>query len=137
MNKKHLIESYFKARATSDLQALQTIFTDDIAIYNVHFPVFQGREGVKSYCTDFQQRISSCTFDILEILEKEAVAMVEWTAKLTYRTGAIVAGLAVARPFTLELRGINRFDFTNDKISCLRVYHETSSVLNLVKEHAK
>ncbi|GEM_PF-6445364 len=134
MNKKLVIEQYFKARAASDLQVLQAIFTPDIEIYNVHFPVFKGREGVKSFCHDFQQRIASCTFDILAVLEKDTVAMVEWIGKLTYRKGAIVAGLEVTNPFTLELRGINRFDFINDKVRCLRVYHETTSVMNLLKE---
>ena len=137
MHKKLLIERYFKARATSDLHTFQELFAPDIEIYNAHFPVFKGMEGVKDYCNDFQQRISHCTFEIIDILQEEHKAMVEWIAQLTYKKGATVAGFVVTRPFTVELRGINRFDFADDKIRCLRIYHETTTVMNLVKEHAQ
>ena len=137
MNKRPLIEKYFKARATSDLQAFQEIFTPDVEIYNVHFPVFKGMEGVKAYCNDFQQRIASCMFTIVDILQEENKAMVEWTAQLTYRKDATVAGFTLARPFTVALRGINKFEFNKDKIRCLRIYHETTTVMHLVKEHAQ
>ena len=94
-------------------------------------------EGVKAYCNDFQQRIASCMFTIVDILQEENKAMVEWTAQLTYRKDATVAGFTLARPFTVALRGINKFEFNKDKIRCLRIYHETTTVMHLVKEHAQ
>lgn len=134
MNAKTLIEQYFKARVNFDFQTLATLFTEDVEIYNVHFPVYKGITGIQAFCSDFQQRVEYCVFTILDILQEGDRAMVEWRASLTYKQGALVGGIKVTQPFTLTLRGINRFDFKNDKISCLRVYHETTTVLQLVKQ---
>ena len=136
MDKKQLIKIYFKARAESDFNALVEIFSDDVQIHNVHFPVYSGIEGIKNFCIDFQKRISHSTFEIIKILENDSLAMVEWGAVLTYKKGALVAGMEIKTPFNLKLRGINRFDFTDNKISCLRVYHETSTVIDLVKNNS-
>lgn len=136
MSKLEVINRYFDARARSNLSALQEIFDPDIEIYNVHLPVFRGREGIERYNSDFKGRIAYCEFEILEVLERENLALVEWKAELKYKKGAQVAGVEVAEPFILELRGVNRFDFRDGKIQCLRIYHETTTVVNLAKEHA-
>ena len=136
MDKRQLIELYFKARAESDFDSLREIFSDDVKIYNVNFPVYLGVEGIKNFCEDFQKRISHSTFEIIDIIEKCSLSMVEWSAVLMYKEGAQVAGMVVKTPFTFTLRGVNRFDFVNGKVSGLRVYHETTTALNLVKANS-
>src|SRR3989344_9595692 len=108
MDKNQLIELYFKARGESDFETLRKVFSDDVQIYNVHFPVYTGIEGIQNYCMDFQKRISHSTFEIIKIIETDNLAMVEWNAVLTYKKGALVAGMEIKTPFILKLRGINR-----------------------------
>ncbi len=137
MTKLETIQKYFDSRATSNLETMLDIFDPNIKIYNVYFPVFEGSTGVERYCNDFKNRIAKCTFDIIDVLEKENITMVEWRGKLTYRNGAVAGNTKIEEEFAFELRGINRFDFKGDKIETLRIYHETTTATNLVKTHGK
>src|SRR3989338_4494955 len=135
-----MIEKYFKARETSDEKIFFEIFDNDIEIYNVHFPMYKGRKGVKEYNNDFKKRISQCSFQVINIMEKEMdnkkIILAEWKASLTYRAGVLVGDSTVKKPFTFELRGVNRFDIAQGKITCLRIYHETTTAARLAKENS-
>ncbi len=136
MSKLDTIKRYFKARAESDASALLEVFAPDAEIHNVNFPVYKGVEGVRAYSENFKGRIAHAKFDILVVLEKENLVLVEWEAQLTYRVGAQVAGVVVGKPFTFSLQGMWRFDFVGDKIQCLCIYHETTTAVNLARANA-
>ena len=137
MSKLEAVKRYFKARAESDLNILLELFTEDVQIHNVNFPVYKGVKGIQEYNKSFQERISHAEFDILIMLEKDNLVLTEWEARLTYRKGAQVAGVVVGKSFNFSLKGMSRFDFVGEKIKCLRIYHETTTAVNLARANAK
>src|SRR3989344_5117380 len=105
-----LIEKYFKAWNTFDEKIFFEIFDDEIEIYNVHFPAYKGREGVKAYKDNFKSRISHGDFQIITMMDKKIndkdVLLAEWIASVTYRAGAQVGDFIATKPFTFALRGV-------------------------------
>ena len=136
MEKKTIIEQYFHAREAFDVDAFLKLVADTIEIHNVHFPVYYGTDGVRAYVRDIQQKMSHSAFEILAQFENGTMGLVEWRALLTFRAGALIAENTVKTPFTLTLRGATRFDFEGDKITCVRMYHETTSFVQMAKEHS-
>ncbi|MEK6964106.1 MAG: nuclear transport factor 2 family protein [Nanoarchaeota archaeon] len=137
MSKLDTVKRYFKALTEFNVSGLLEVFTSDVEIHNVNFPVYKGVEGVRKYCENFQGRIAQAKFDLLVVLEKENFVLAEWEARLTYREGAQVAGVVVGKPFTFSLRGMWRADFVGNKIQCLRIYHETTTAVDLARANAK
>ena len=67
------------------------------------------------------------------------VTFAEWRVKMTFRKGIELGPYKLASSFELDICGTNKFeiDESSGKIRCLRVYHETSSAMQLAAKHTE
>ena len=133
------IQGYFDAQNRGDADAVVRLFSADATVHNAAFPPVSGHHGVKGFCENLYARTSSRQFKVISLLEGEDLALAEWQVRMKFRPGAVLGPCTLAEGFDVELRGVNKFEFRPDcnLISCLRVYHETSTVARLAAERAK
>ena len=129
--KVEIVRKYFSGQNKSDADGVTPLFADDAEVYNVNFPPFRGKDGIRAFCQNLFERTATRQFNIVDIAENRDFVMAEWTVNMTFREGAKLGHLKLTKPFDVELRGINKFEFepNSDKIKCLRIYHETTTVL--------
>jgi hypothetical protein len=134
-----VMRKYFQAQNESKADEVSALFVEDAEVYNVNLPPFRGKDGVKSFCQNLYERTASRQFQTVDIAEGPDFIMAEWQVKMTFRQGAKIGNIEVGEPFDVQLRGINKFEFlpNSDKIRCLRIYHETSSVSQKAQQYAK
>ena len=132
------IKQYFKAENNTDTEGVVSLFTDDATVFNVNRPPVSGKNGLQEFCEDFYRRTSARDFTIISITASPDVIMAEWQAKITFRAGAQIGPYQLAQNFTVDLRGVNKFEFAanTNLIRCLRIYHETTTVAQLAEKHA-
>lgn len=133
------VKKYFNFQNNADMESVVDLFENQTEVYNVNFPVFKGIDGVRLFCEGLYSRTSKRKFEILEISKSKNKIMVEWQTKLTFRAGIKIAQWQVSEPFEAEFGGVNVFEFLpgSNKIKCLRIYHETSTVAQLAQLHSK
>ena len=133
-----VVREYFRAQDQGDTDGVVKLFANDATVFNAGFPPVKGQEGVKGFCENLYSRTSARQFTVLAIFENGDAAVAEWEVRMSFRAGANVAGHVLATGFEVQLRGMNKFDFkpNSDLVSCLRVFHETTSVGRLAKENA-
>lgn len=134
-----VVREYFRAQDRGDAEGVVKLFAVDATVFNAGLPAVKGQEGVKGFCENLYSRTSAREFKVLAIFEDGDAAVAEWEVSIRFRADANVAGHVLATGFDVQLRGMNKFDFraNSDLVSCLRVYHETSSVAKLAAENAK
>ena len=108
-------------------------------MYNVSRQRYVGKDGVRTFCTGLYAHTSKRDFEVLEVVEGESAVMVEWRADMTFPAGADVRQGQLAESFDIELRGINKFEFSpgSDLVRCLRIYHDASALARLAEAHVK
>ena len=134
-----VVEKYFEAQNESRAEEVLALFTEESEVYNVNLPPTRGRDGVRAFCQNLYERTASRQFKTIDVAEGRDFIMAEWKVNMTFRRGAKVGDMEVMQPFDVQLRGINKFEFlpNSDRIMCLRIYHETSTVAQKAKEFAK
>jgi limonene-1,2-epoxide hydrolase len=138
-NQVEAVKAYFHHQNDGSAEGVTSLFAEDGSVYNVNLPPVRGREGITAFCQNLYARTSARKFSVLTVATSLDTVMAEWTAELTFRPGAKVGPVELASGFTASLRGVNKFEFApgTDKISTLRVFHETSTVAELARSHAK
>jgi limonene-1,2-epoxide hydrolase len=132
------VNTYFIAQNQSDADGVVNLFAEGAEVYNVNFPKFAGKEGIRAFCENLYARTSARNFQIVSIAQGEGnVIMAHWEVTMSFRPGAKVGSFELARGFDVSLQGINKFMFDDSgRIHELRVFHETSTVAQLAKENA-
>lgn len=138
-DKISIARKYFEAQNKSNSDEVLALFAEDATVYNVNFPPFHGKDGVKAFCQGLYDRTAYRQFQLINSAEAGDVVFAEWQVKMAYRQGAKIGNLELAEPFDIQLRGVNKFEFlpNSDKIQILRIYHETSSVPQKAQQFAK
>lgn len=133
------IKAYFQHQNEGMAARVTSLFTEDATVHNVNFPPVHGHEGIMAFCDNLYGRTRSRKFTVLTVAATQDAVMAEWSADLTFREGAKVGPWELASDFTASLRGINKFEFApgTDKIRTLRIHHETTTVADLARSHAK
>jgi limonene-1,2-epoxide hydrolase len=132
------VKTYFVAQNNSDAEAAIALFTDEAEVYNVNFPKFAGKDGIRAFCENLYARTSARNFQIVSVAQGDGNAiMAHWEATMSFRPGAKLGPFELARGFDVSLQGINKFVFDESGSICeLRIFHETTTVAQLAKENA-
>lgn len=137
--REEAVQKYFDRQNTADAEGIVALFADDSEVYNANFPPVQGKPGVRGFCEGLYARTSARRFECLEVLVGGDTIMAEWKVKMTFRAGAKIGPFEIERPFDVELRGVNKFEFLpgSNLVRCLRTYHETTTVTQKAQANAK
>jgi ketosteroid isomerase-like protein len=137
-NPSHLnvVQAWFEGLNQTDLHGLLDLFTAETEIRNAANPPLIGIDAPQRLLEDFFARTQRREFKLLGVAEGDGSVFAHWEAELTFRAGAHVAGLTIKKPFTVTLRGVDRFAFEAGKIKALDIIHETTSVARAAREHA-
>ncbi|MFZ1682800.1 MAG: nuclear transport factor 2 family protein [Candidatus Zixiibacteriota bacterium] len=134
---RQIVEDYFRGQNGSDKDLVVSLFAEHAKVYNVNLPPFEGKDRIRQFCEDLYGRTSKRKFELVAYAEGSDFAIAEWSAKLSFREGAKIGPWTLGKPFEVDLRGVNKFEFDSGStlISCLRVYHETTTVAKFAQEN--
>jgi limonene-1,2-epoxide hydrolase len=137
-SRRNAVKAYFEAQNNSQADRVAALFSDQGEVFNVNLPPVQGKGGIKSFCDNLYARTERREFEVIATAEEGDNAFAEWRVRMKFRAGAKLGLIELGRPFEVELRGVNLFEFVpgSDLIKILRVFHETSTVAKLAQEHA-
>lgn len=137
--KKEVVQKYFDAQNQSNAAAVVELFAKNAIVYNAAQPPVTGLEAIRAFCENLYSRTSQRSFTIINLGVGEDFIMAEWTAKMIFCKGASIGPLTLEHSFDVDIRGINKFEFITGAslIGCLRVYHETTTVMTLARANAK
>jgi len=116
VSKFEIVQSFYKAWATGDLDEGLAYFTDDIVWDNVPLKPFVGKERVRKFLEKFANGMSNTRYDIRNHLENGNLLMVEGVEM--YDKG----GHSVAVPY------MALFKFRDGRIAEMRDYFDLATV---------
>jgi hypothetical protein len=131
MQKHHddLVFRWFEGLNAGDLDALVALFAEHPHIRNAANPPLTGSEAPRRLLEDFFSRTAARRFDLIDTAENGREVFAAWTALLTFRRGATVAGVTLPEDLELPLRGVERFVLDpNGRIAELYIVHETTTI---------
>jgi ketosteroid isomerase-like protein len=109
-----LIHEYVDAWKAGDAARVVRVLTPDCEVIESHGPTFTGRDDVRSWIEDWNQRSSAVIrWDLHEIVHGGARASVEWRFE------------CVDRQTHYLIDGISMFEFCDGLIAKIREYRRT------------
>jgi SnoaL-like domain len=135
---KLLVARWFDGLNNSDLGGLLSLFSPSPKIRNAANPPLEGPRAPQQLLTDFFERTTARRFSVVDMAEADRQVFAHWVGELTFAAGACVAGVRLAAPVTVQLRGVERFHFNaDDRIAELDIIHETTTVALAARAAAK
>lgn len=127
-----LVEQYLEAEENERLPELLGLFDESVIVHNAANPVDAEPGAVERFARSFWDRTEDRSFvlDDVGISEDNVFALVE--ATLRFRKGSTFGAIIAAEAFTITLPVAIRFRVnTNNKVTELDIFHETTSAARL------
>lgn len=123
-----VMETWFSGLDAGERSPIEALFASTHTIRNAAAPPETGPRAIRALLEDFYERTSHRAFTVRGTASSSRRSFARWSARLTFATGAVVAGIEV-ETFAVDLVGLDVFTFDDDGlVSELDIIHQTTSV---------
>jgi hypothetical protein len=137
MDFRRLVNDYFAAEESGDVEAVVALCAPDVVIRNAAQPAEYGREGARQFASSFKARTEERRFKVLAVADEHDVCFAWWEGKITFKEGVAFGAVVAKRPFQITLQGVCRFKVdSHGLVEELDVFHETTSAVLRAQETA-